>query len=65
MVVRTTDGSELGRVEEVYELEPAVMLEVRAEAKTLLIPMTERIVREVNAEEGWMVIEPPEGLLDL
>jgi 16S rRNA processing protein RimM len=65
MRVRTLDGTEVGEIEEVYELEPAPMLEVRAPGRTLLIPMTERVVREVNAAEGWMVIDPPEGLLDL
>jgi 16S rRNA processing protein RimM len=65
MRVRTLDGTEVGEVQEVFDLEPAPMLELRARGRTLLIPMTERIVREVNAEEGWMVIDPPEGLLDL
>jgi 16S rRNA processing protein RimM len=65
MRVRTVDGREVGRVEEVYELQPAHMLEVRGAGGTVLIPLTDRIVREVNAEEGWMVIDPPQGLLDL
>jgi len=65
MRVRTVEGSEVGEVQEVYDLAPAPMLELRAGERTLLIPLTERIVREVNAEEGWMVIDPPEGLLDL
>jgi 16S rRNA processing protein RimM len=65
MRVRTIRGEAVGEVQEVYDVEPAPLLEVRAEGRTLLIPMTERIVREVNAEEGWMVIDPPEGLLDL
>jgi 16S rRNA processing protein RimM len=65
MRVRTVDGREVGEVQEVYELQPAHMLEVRGPGGTLLIPLTERIVRDVNAEEGWMVIDPPEGLLDL
>jgi 16S rRNA processing protein RimM len=65
MRVRTLDGEEIGEVQEVYELQPAHMLEVRRPGGVVLIPLTERIVREVNAEEGWMVIDPPEGLLDL
>jgi 16S rRNA processing protein RimM len=63
--VRTADGREVGEVQEVYDLQPAQMLEVRGESGTFLVPMTERIVRAVNMAEGWMVIDPPEGLLDL
>ena len=65
MRVRTVDGNEVGEVQEVYELQPAHMLEVRGPGGTVLIPLTDRIVREVDAEAGWMVIDPPEGLLDL
>jgi 16S rRNA processing protein RimM len=65
MRVRTLDGNEIGEVQEVYELQPAHMLEVRGPGGTFLVPLTARIVRDVNAEEGWMVIDPPEGLLDL
>ena len=65
MRVRTVDGRDVGEVQEVYELEPARMLEVRGAGRTVLIPLTEEIVREVNVTEGWMVIDPPDGLLDL
>jgi 16S rRNA processing protein RimM len=65
MRVRTVEGSELGEVQEVYDLEPAPLLEVRAHGRTLLIPLTERIIREVDAETRCIVIDPPEGLLDL
>jgi 16S rRNA processing protein RimM len=63
--VRTVEGREIGRVEEVYELDPADLLEVRGPEGTLLIPFSERIVREVDVDAGWVVIDPPEGLLDL
>ena len=65
MRVRTVDGRDVGEVQEVYELVPAQMLEVRGPGGTVLIPLTEEIVREVNATEGWILIDPPEGLLDL
>jgi 16S rRNA processing protein RimM len=63
--VRTVDGRELGMIEEVYPLEPAHLLEVQGSGRTFLIPMTEQIVREVDVAAGTMVIDPPEGLLDL
>jgi 16S rRNA processing protein RimM len=63
--VRTTSGRELGVIEEVYPLEPAHLLEVQGAGRTFLIPMTEQIVREVDVEAGTMVVDPPDGLLDL
>jgi 16S rRNA processing protein RimM len=65
LAVRTADGRELGRVEEVYELQPAPLLEVRGSERTVLIPMTEPIVREIDVQRGTMIVDPPDGLLDL
>lgn len=65
MRVRTVDGRDLGRIDEVYELEPAHLLEVRGGEGVFLIPLTRRILKEVDADGGWMVVDPPEGLLDL
>jgi 16S rRNA processing protein RimM len=63
--VRTADGHELGVVREVYELRPADMLEVEGPAGRVLIPFSEQVVREVDRAGGVIVIDPPEGLLDL
>jgi 16S rRNA processing protein RimM len=65
LAVRTVEGRELGVIEEVYELQPAHLLEVRGSGRTYLIPMTERIVREIDVEKGTMLVDPPDGLLDL
>jgi 16S rRNA processing protein RimM len=65
MRVVTVGGEEIGRIVEVYELRPADLLEVRGPRKTRFIPFLESIVREVDAEKGVMVIDPPDGLLDL
>ena len=54
-----------GEIVEVYELRPADLLEVKGPSKTHFIPFLESIVKEVDAEAGTMVIDPPEGLLDL
>tara|TARA_Y100001968_G_scaffold308029_1_gene326381 strand:+ start:596 stop:1120 length:525 start_codon:yes stop_codon:yes gene_type:complete len=35
------------------------------EGKKSLIPLTKEIVPEINFEEGWLFIDPPDGLLDL
>ena len=65
MKVLTTDGEELGEIVEVYELRPADLLEVKGPSKTHVIPFLASIVKEVDTEAATMVIDPPEGLLDL
>ena len=63
--VVTVDGQRVGRVREVYDTDPAHLLEVKGEGKVHLIPFTEQVVREVDAEAKRIVIDPPEGLLEL
>ena len=63
--VVTTDGTEVGRVREVFETEPAHLLEVKGERGLHLIPFTRQVVREVDADARRIVIDPPEGLLEL
>ena len=42
------------------------LLEItRADGRKLLIPFVEQIVPEVHLTEGWLLITPPPGLLDL
>lgn len=65
MEVVTLQGEVLGRVSEVYELRPADMLEVHGPRGEVMIPFLSHIVVEVDPEAGRMVIDPPEGLLDL
>ena len=63
--VLTVAGEEVGEVVEVYDLSPADLLEVRGPGGTHHIPFLKSIVREVDPEAGTLVIDPPEGLLDL
>lgn len=65
MEVVTRAGVRLGEITEVYELRPATMLEVRGPDGEFMIPYLSHIVVEVDAEARRMVIDPPEGLLDL
>ena len=65
MEVRTREGKLLGEIVEVYELRPADLLEVHGPAGEVMIPFLSRIVVEIDTEERRMVIDPPEGLLDL
>jgi len=63
--VYTVDGTLLGQVSEVYELAPSDLLEVRGEGRTYMIPFRAEVVVEVDAEGGRVVVDPPDGLLDL
>ena len=65
MKVVTVEGEEVGQVVEVYELRPADLLEVRGPKGTHHLPFLKSIVREVDADSGILVIDPPDGLLDL
>lgn len=65
LVVRTVEGLEVGRIVEVYELKPADLLEVRGETTTHYLPFLASIVRELDLEKGVMIVDPPEGLLEL
>ena len=42
------------------------LLEItRADGRKLLVPFVEAIVPEVHLEEGWLLLTPPPGLLEL
>lgn len=63
--VRTVDGRTVGKVVEVYELPAADLLEVKGMDRTVLVPFTKQVVKETRPEEGVLIVDPPEGLLDL
>jgi len=65
MQVVTKGGEDVGTIQEVYELRPADLLEVHGPRGEVMIPFLSNIVVEVDADAGLMVIDPPEGLLDL
>ena len=42
------------------------LLEIKLHSgKTVLVPFVEAIVPEVQLEEGWLLLTPPPGLLEL
>jgi 16S rRNA processing protein RimM len=65
MQVVTKEGEEVGTIREVYELRPADLLEVHGPRGEIMIPFLSSIVVEIDADAARMVIDPPEGLLDL
>lgn len=65
MSVLTVSGVEVGVVTEVYDVQPTHLLEVRREGREHLVPLRSGLVVELDVEGRRLVIDPPEGLLDL
>lgn len=61
----TPAGERLGEVVEIYELGGAHLIEVRAGERTHLVPFVRAIVKAIDLEARRIVLEPPEGLLEL
>jgi 16S rRNA processing protein RimM len=63
--VRTRDGAEVGDVAAVLDAGGSLLLVVRRGDRDVYIPFTEPICVKVDAEAREVVIDPPDGLLDL
>ena len=60
------DGEALGTVEEVLHLPATDTLVIRGSGgEEILVPFVRAIVPEVDLERGRVVIDPPDGLLEL
>ncbi len=64
MRVELEDGSLVGTVKDTYELPQGVVMDVRREKGTVMIPFNEEIVTRVDREARLVVVAPPDGLLD-
>ncbi|MEZ0342601.1 ribosome maturation factor RimM [Mycobacterium sp. pV006] len=66
LAVWTVAGVHVGTVAEVLHTAGGELLAVRTETRTeVLVPFVSAIVVSVSLDEQKMVIDPPEGLLDL
>lgn len=63
--VVTTDGQPLGVVAKVEDYGAAPLLVVRDQSREILIPLTREICPDVNTKNKQIVVNPPDGLLDL
>lgn len=63
--VRTLEGTEVGEVTGVLEAGGTLVLVVGRGAGEIFVPFHEAIVVKVDPEAGEIVIDPPDGLLDL
>lgn len=64
--VRLGEGEDVGEVASVQDFGAGDALEVRLRdsAETVIVPFTREMVPEVDMQEGFVVIDPPPGLLD-
>ncbi|MCF3932329.1 ribosome maturation factor RimM [Acuticoccus sp. M5D2P5] len=60
---RLVDGAVLGIVRNVADYGAGDILDIEGE-RDALVPFTRAVVPEVNIAEGYLVIDPPLGLLD-
>ena len=63
--VRTAAGQEVGVVAEVLHTAGSELLAVKGDSGEVLVPFVGAIVTSVSLDDGTIVIEPPDGLLDL
>jgi 16S rRNA processing protein RimM len=61
--METVDGQHLGIVTQVMETGANLVFIVQGEGDEILIPHTDEIVREIDVENGRIIIQPLPGLL--
>ncbi len=65
LVVRSDDGRDLGRVKRVFSAGSGNdVFEIWGEYGEILVPRTKDTVKEINIEEGFMVVHLLEGMLE-
>jgi len=63
--VATTEGIELGLIENIFEAGSSDIYVVRSAEREYLIPAIADFIDTVDIKNGRMLVSPPEGLLDL
>jgi 16S rRNA processing protein RimM len=65
LAARTTQGADLGPVADVIDIAGADYLVLTVQGAERLVPFVSAIVPTVDVAGGFVLIDPPEGLLDL
>ena len=65
LAVRTVDGAAVGTVDDVLHPAQDVLVVKTPDRREIMIPFVKAIVPEVDIKSGIVVIDPPEGLLNL
>jgi 16S rRNA processing protein RimM len=63
--VRTTGDESIGRITEVLSMASADIYVVNGKDGEILIPATDEVIKSVEPDKGYVIIEPLKGLLDL
>jgi 16S rRNA processing protein RimM len=63
--VTDTRYGELGRIESVLDLNHQCLFQIRRGEKEILIPVVDEIILELDRENKKLLIEAPEGLIDI
>ena len=61
----SAEGEAIGTVRDLISGGNELLELQRPDGSTLLIPFVEEIVPEVHLEQGWLLLTPPPGLLEL
>lgn len=59
------NGEVIGRVTRIHPMNPVDLIEIRRKEDTVLVPFARSIVVSWDLEAGRLLLNPPEGLLDL
>lgn len=65
LAVRTQDGTAVGTVDDVLHPGQDVIVVKAPDGREIMIPFVKPIVTEVDVKSGFLIIDPPDGLLDL
>jgi 16S rRNA processing protein RimM len=63
--VFTENGGTLGNVTNLIAGSEDDLLVIKDDKREILLPFRNEIIREVDLDQGRIVVDPPEGLLDL
>jgi len=65
LAVRTVDGTAVGTVEDVLHPGQDMLVVKAVDGREVMVPFVKEIVPEVDVPSGYLVIDPPEGLLNI
>jgi 16S rRNA processing protein RimM len=65
LAARRPDGTDLGPVRDVLHAKGADYLVLEVDGREVLVPFVSAIVPSVDVPGGTLVVDPPEGLLEL
>ena len=63
--VRTLDGTPVGTVDDVLHSGQDVLVIKSPDGRDIMIPFVKPLVPDVDVKSGFLVVDPPDGLLNL